>query len=54
MSPAERAELGELLGLGKPAHCQGVSIAASNDYYAEYIDRAEGRTPTKVATPYWD
>lgn len=48
MSPAERKELGELLGLDGPAHHQGVSIAASSDHYREYIDRSEGREP------YWD
>ncbi len=53
-SPVDRDELGKLLGLDGPAHCQGVSIAASSDYYREYIDRAEGRTPAKVAQPYWD
>jgi hypothetical protein len=54
MSPADRAELGQLLGLDRPAHCQGVSIASSSEHYREYIDRAEGRTPAKVAQPYWD
>lgn len=54
MSPIDRAELGTLLGFDKPAHHQGVSIAASNDYWQEYIDRAEGRTPAKIAQPYWD
>lgn len=54
MSPAERAELGELLGLDSPAHHQGVSIAASYDYRREYVERAEGRKPTKIAQPYWD
>lgn len=53
MSPDDRAELAKLLGL-TTVHCQGVSIAASNDYWQEYIDRAEGRTPTKIAEPYWD
>ncbi len=53
-SPADRAELGKLLGLDSPAHSQGVSIAASSDYYREFIDRAEGRSPAKVAQPYWD
>jgi hypothetical protein len=33
---------------------QGVSIAASSDYYREYIDRAEGRAPSVIGTPYWD
>lgn len=54
MSPDDRAELGKLLGFEKPVHYQGVSIAASNEYWQEYIDRAEGRTPAKVAQPYWD
>lgn len=53
-SPAERKELGDLLGFSGPVHCQGVSIAASSDYYREYLDRAEGRTPSKIAEPYWD
>lgn len=53
-SPAERSELGALLGMDKPIHCQGESIPASSDYYQEYIDRAEGRTPSKIGQPYWD
>ena len=53
-SPQDMAELGELMGLGKPAHSQGISIASSSDYYREHIDRAEGRTPAKIAQPYWD
>lgn len=54
MTDVEAAELGELLGLGRPSHHQGVSVAASAAYRQEYIDRAEGRTPSKVGTPYWD
>ena len=61
--PAQRAdlerrtkgqvELAALLGL--PAvHHQGVSIPASHAYYREYIDRAEGRTPSVIGHPYWD
>jgi hypothetical protein len=53
IGPADRAELARLLGL-ESVHHQGVSIASSRDYYAEYIDRAEGRTPRKVGVPYWD
>lgn len=53
-SPQDCAELGELMGLGGPAHSQGISIASSSDYYREHIDRAEGRTPSKIAQPYWD
>ncbi len=54
MSPSDRVELGRLFGLERPAHFQGVNVAASDDYYREYVDRAEGRTPAKVAQPYWD
>ena len=52
MSPAERAELAALLGLDRID--RNVSVAASHEYYREYIDRAEGRVPRKIATPYWD
>ena len=54
MTDADRAELGELLGLGKPAHCQGENVAASSEYRREYVARARGLTPTKIAQPYWD
>ena len=53
MTPADRAELGKLLGLDR-VHTQGVSIAASSEHYREYLDRANGRTPSKIAEPYWD
>lgn len=45
-------ELGQLLG--KDIHHQGEHVPASSDYYREYVDRAEGRTPSKIAKPYWD
>lgn len=51
--PELRAELAQLLGLPS-VHHQGVSVPASNDHYREYIDRAEGRTPAKIAEQYWD
>ena len=54
MSPADRAELGQLLGMEGPVHFQGVNIASGGDYYREYVDRAEGRQPAVVAQPYWD
>jgi hypothetical protein len=54
VSEAEQAELGELLGLGRPAHHQGEDIPAGSDYRREYIDRAEGREPSVCGTPYWD
>ena len=53
-SLAERRELAGLLGLPNPIHCQGHSIPSSNDYYQEYVDRAEGRTPSVIGQPYWD
>lgn len=54
MTDAERARLAELLGLPEPCHFQGKSIPAGSDYYAEYIDRAEGREPSVKGRPYWD
>lgn len=54
MTPQDCAELGELLGLDRPVHCQGHGIAASSDYRREYIDRAEGRIPSTHGTQYWD
>ena len=54
MGPDDRAELGELLGFGKPCHCQGETVADSSDHYREFIDRAEGRPPAKIAQAYWD
>ena len=53
MGPADRFELAKLLGLDV-VWSQGVSIAAGNDYYREYIDRAEGREPSVIGKPYWD
>lgn len=52
MTVAEREELKNLLGLDS-VHSM-VSIPASSDFYREYVDRAEGRTPSVVGKPYWD
>jgi hypothetical protein len=63
-SPPKRQENGNLsdkdskilakaLGLDT-VHKQGVSIPASYDYRQEYIDRAEGRSPSTIGKPYWD
>jgi hypothetical protein len=54
MTLKDRLELATLLGLSGAVHDQGEKIMSSNDAYQEYIDRAEGRTPTKIAEPYWD
>ena len=53
-SPSDRAELGKLLGLDGPVHCQGQQVPASHDHYREFIERAEGHPVSKVAQAYWD
>lgn len=53
MTDDDLGHLAELLDLDS-VHHQGVKIPASSDYYREYLDRAEGRTPSKIAEPYWD
>jgi len=40
--------------LGKDKGWTSESIPASSDYYREYIDRANGRTPSVIGVPYWD
>ena len=52
MVEEDRAELARLLDV-IVFRC-GVSVAASSDYRREYIERAEGKAPTKIAKPYWD
>jgi hypothetical protein len=54
LTPEDQVYLGKLLGLDRPVHCQGESIPASWKYRAEYVDRAEGRTPKVCGEPYWD
>ena len=49
----EMMELAQLLGLDT-VHHQGESVPAGSDYRREYIDRAEGRTPSVKGEPYWD
>lgn len=53
MSELDRRALANALGLER-VHMQGESIPASSDYWWEYVDRAEGRPPAKLGTPYWD
>ena len=53
ISPADDAELAKLLGFSELKRGYYV-IPASNDYYREWIDRAEGRTPMVCGVPYWD
>jgi hypothetical protein len=54
MSPADRVELARLLGMDRPVHYQGQSIAAGSDYREEYVARAEGRPVEVFGTQYWD
>lgn len=54
MTPEDRAELTELLGLASPVHHQGHSIAASNAHRLEHVQRAEGRAPSTHGRQYWD
>ncbi len=54
MSPEDQAELAQLFGMDVRMCNQNVSIPASSDHYREYIERAEGRTPAKIAQDYWD
>jgi len=53
LSDEDRAILARALGLDR-IHQQGESIPAGIDYRVEYIDRAEGRTPSRIGQPYWD
>lgn len=53
MTIEQRAELAQLLGLDD-VHRQGLMIPASSAYRREYLDRANGRTPSVIAEPYWD
>ena len=58
LTEADGLELARLLGWpdgdGVGVHCQGVSIPAGHEYWQEYIDRANGRKPSRVGVPYWD
>ena len=54
LTEADRKELGAALGLGRPAGLQGESVPASESYWREFVDRAEGRTPSVRGRPYWD
>ena len=51
--PDDARLLADLLGLPSVFH-HGVEVAASDAYYREYIDRAEGRAPSVRGTMYWD
>lgn len=50
----DRHQLLDLLGEPQHPWPDYVSIPAGSDYWQEYIDRAEGRTPTVRGHQYWD
>ena len=54
LGEADQKHLAELMGLDGPVHRQGLSIPASFDYRIEHVDRAEGRTPSRIGKPCWD
>jgi len=54
MSKRDRIELAQLLGRDTPIGRQGYSIPASDDHWREYIARANGLKPDKIAEDYWD
>jgi len=55
MGPDDQLELARLLGIEKNSvNYQGEKVPASDEYYQEYIDRAEGRIPTVQGKQYWD
>lgn len=54
MTEDDHAELTSLLGLSRRVGSEHESIPASDDYYQEYVDRAEGREPSVIGEPYWD
>lgn len=45
LSEADRAELGDLLGLGRTVHHQGETIPGGSDHYREFAARANGSEP---------
>jgi hypothetical protein len=53
-SEEDCAELASLLGLENVCLRQGVSVPASSAHRVEYVDRARGLAPVRIAEPYWD
>jgi len=53
MTDAQCAELAAALGLDI-VHHQGVSVAGSDAYRVEFLDRSAGQTPRMIGKPYWD
>ena len=53
ITPKDQVILAELLGL-QEVHHQGVDIPASNKYWQEYLDRANGIPLSVIGEMYWD
>lgn len=53
-SRADCDELARLLSIEASQCSGGVGIPASYEYRREYLDRAQGKTPTVIGQPYWD
>lgn len=55
---ADARELCDLLGFevrdDRWQNFRSVSVVDAGDYRTEYVDRAEGRTPRVIGSPYWD
>jgi len=54
LTVGDQADLGHALGLGDTVHRQGVTVPPNNDFWDEYIDRANGRTQVKYGVADWD
>jgi hypothetical protein len=53
MTPEDCVELGVLLGLDRECSPTGASVPGQDDYHREYVDRAEGRTPSVLGEADW-
>lgn len=54
MGPDDAAELAALLDIPPCMVHRSVSVPSQNDYYREFIDRANGRAPSVLGRPNWD
>ena len=54
VSPAGRTQSGAEATWRAGGGAERAGLSSRNDYYREYIDRAEGREPRELGTVYWD
>ena len=54
MSPDDTVELAALLDIEPHMASRCVLVPGGNDYYRDYVDRANGREPSVYGYPYWD